>query len=254
MLDLRPGGVTTFVMDRAIIVPARLGSTRFPKKLLYEVRGRPLILWTAENIRRIAPHVLLAFAVADEALRDLLEAEGYACIKTDPDLQSGTDRIAVANRQLGARNVVNVQADEPVIKAEHISQLFSMLEGGFDVATLASRFASYTDFRDPNKVKVVFDNRGSALYFSRSPIPLDRDAPGALPEEAFWHMGVYGYTASALETFTHWSPGKLEQVERLEQLRFLENGSRIGVGETKFRTVGIDSPSDLPAFEATLDK
>lgn len=217
------------------------------------MRGRPLILWTAENIRRIAPEVPLSFAVADKELQDLLEGEGYACLMTDPALPSGTDRLAVANRQLQARHVVNVQADEPVLQETHIRQLFEMLESGFDVATLASRFAHRGDYQDPNKVKVVFDEGGSAMYFSRSPIPCDRDAPDCLPAEAYWHMGVYAYTAEALEAFTGWKPGRLERLERLEQLRILENQYRIGVGVTAVRTVGIDTPEDVRALESMLE-
>jgi len=239
--------------DCVIIVPARLGSQRFPGKLIREVLGKPLIIWTAENIRRIAPHFPLYFAVAEEELKDLLEEKGYRSIMTDPGLPSGTDRLAMANREIGAEWVINVQADEPVLAAEHIEQLVSVLESGVDVATLATLFNRESDFRDPNKVKVVRSLSGRALYFSRSPIPYARDASGGMPESAYWHLGLYGYHQSVLERFHEWQPTDLEKTEKLEQLRILENGGTIGVGITRTRTIGVDVPEDLERLTAYLE-
>ena len=236
----------------AIIVPARLGSQRFANKLLHPVRGRPLVLWTADNIRRIAPDLPLYFAVADEPLRVELEKAGYRCIFTDPTLPSGTDRIAVANREVGAERVINVQADEPVLAADHIQQLLAVMESGFEMATLATPFSTLADFRDPNKVKVVRAADGKALYFSRAAIPFHRESGGGLPPAAFWHLGLYGYQREMLERFMAWAPSGLEQTERLEQLRVLENGGTLGVGLTATRTVGVDVPEDLEALEAFL--
>jgi 3-deoxy-manno-octulosonate cytidylyltransferase (CMP-KDO synthetase) len=240
------------MLERAIVVPARLGSQRFPRKLLHEVRGRPLILWTADNLRRIAPDVPLFFAVAETELKDCLEASGYQCLMTDPALPSGTDRIAMANREIAARRVINVQADEPVLQTEHLAGLFGMLDDGVDVATVATVFETEEDFRDPNKVKAVIGQDGRALYFSRSPVPYARDSGGGLPDSAYWHMGVYAYTAEVLERFLSWAPSPLEMTERLEQLRVLENGGRIGVSVTRSRTVGVDVPGDLAQLEAFL--
>lgn len=238
--------------DCAIVIPARLASQRFPEKLLQPVCGKPLILHTAENVRRIAPEYPVYFAVAEEKLRAVLEASGYSCILTDPDLPSGTDRIAMANRQIGATWLINVQADEPVLATEHIQQLVQVLETGVDVGTLATPFKDEADFRDPNKVKVVCNQNGRALYFSRAPIPHERDSKGGLPPKAFWHLGLYGYHKDVLERFMQWEPGSLEQVERLEQLRILENGGSIGVGITETRTIGVDVPEDLERLEASL--
>lgn len=242
------------MLERAIVVPARLGSQRFPRKLLHEIRGRPLILWTADNLRRIAPEIPLFFAVAESELADLLKAAGHTCFMTDPELPSGTDRIGVANREIGARRVINVQADEPVLQAEHLGGLFEMLESGADVATVATVFAEEADFRDPNKVKAVVAEDGRALYFSRAPIPYNRDGRGALPERAYWHMGVYAYSAEVLERFLSWSPSPLETTERLEQLRILENGGRIDVAIKRSRTVGVDVPEDLEQLEDFLPR
>lgn len=238
--------------ETAIVVPARLASQRFPGKLLHPVRGRPLILWTAENLSRIAPGMPLYFAVAEAELAAVLEEEGYACIRTDPGLKSGTDRIAIANRELRARRVINVQADEPVLSSAHLSQLMELMDRGMDAATLATSFGRVEDFKDPNKVKVVVSPKGEALYFSRSPIPYERDGRGGLPSLAWWHMGLYAYTEALLEAFLTWSPGKLEGIEMLEQLRILENGRRIGVGLSERRTVGVDVVGDLTRLEAFL--
>jgi len=238
--------------DCAIIVPARLGSQRFPEKLLQSVQGKPLVLCTADNIRQIAPGIPLYFAVAEEELREVLESAGYQCVMTDPDLPSGTDRIAVANRGIGARWIINVQADEPVLAAEHITQLQGLLGSGFDMATLATPFPDIEDFRDPNKVKVVTGLKQQALYFSRAPIPCNRDGQSDLPENAYWHLGLYGYSAELLERFSGWSPSVLEKTEKLEQLRILENGGSIGVGITQIRTIGVDVPEDLARLQDFL--
>jgi 3-deoxy-manno-octulosonate cytidylyltransferase (CMP-KDO synthetase) len=240
------------MLDCAIIVPARLGSQRFPRKLLQPVRGRPLILWTAENLRRIAPAIPLYFAVAEAELAEVLGDAGYACVMTDPKLASGTDRIAAANREIGGLRVINVQADEPVLAPEHVRQLLEVLDTGVDMATLATPFSRLEDFRDPNKVKAVVRGNGEALYFSRAPVPHDRDSEGGLPARAYWHLGVYAYSQSVLEAFTGWAPSPLEQTEKLEQLRVLENGGRIGVGITPTRTIGVDVPADLRELEGFL--
>ncbi|MFO7724552.1 MAG: 3-deoxy-manno-octulosonate cytidylyltransferase [Oceanipulchritudo sp.] len=240
------------MLETVLVVPARLGSQRFPGKLLHPVRGRPLILWTADNLARIAPDVPLFFAVAEAELETVLEEQGYSCIRTDPGLKSGTDRIAIANRQIRARRVINVQADEPVLSSGHLSQLMELMDRGMDAATLATPFEDLEAFRDPNKVKVVLSSQGEALYFSRSPVPHDRGHGGRLPGEALWHMGVYAYTDTLLESFLHWNPGRLERIEMLEQLRILENGKRIGVGVSDIRTVGVDVVDDLHRLEAFL--
>ena len=238
--------------DCAIVIPARLASQRFPEKLLQLVRGKPLILHTAENVQRIAPEFPLHFAVAENKLQAVLEQAGYSCIMTDPELPSGTDRIAMANREIKANWIINVQADEPVLAQEHIQQLVQVLETGVDVGTLATPFTDLSDFQDPNKVKVVTTAAGRALYFSRAPIPFDRSSHGGLPPQAYWHLGLYGYHKDVLERFMKWEPSYLESTEKLEQLRILENGGTIGVGITGTRTIGVDVPEDLQQLEIYL--
>lgn len=247
--------------DLVVIVPARLGSQRFPGKLLVEVRGKPLILWTAENLRRAVPDWPLIFAVAEVELERVLEGAGFRTVRTDPELASGTDRLAAANEAIGARWIINAQADEPLLTGSHLRLLARLLGEGRPMATLATPFGRREDFEDPNKVKVVLGATeevdgypwGEALYFSRAPIPRDREEPEALPAEALWHLGLYGYSADLLERFRGWPAGRLEKRERLEQLRVLENGYKIAVGIHERRTVGVDVPEDVVELEGHLE-
>lgn len=242
----------------AIIVPTRLASTRFPRKLLHPVQGKPIILWTAERIRKVAPEYPLFFAVDDAELEDCLEGAGYETVMTRSDHPSGTDRIAEANATVGASRVINVQGDEPLVSGEQIRALAAGLEGGSDMATLAVRFERPEDFTNPNQVKVVRDRKGLALYFSRSAIPFSRDQSGSV--DASWlganpvyrHLGLYAYQADFLAAFSGLEPGFLENVEKLEQLRAMEHGYRIHVGITDQPTIGIDAPEDIACFEVAL--
>lgn len=246
--------------DLVVVVPARLGSQRFPGKLLVEVAGKPLILWTAENLRRCVPDWPVVFAVGERALAEVVERAGFRAVLTDPELASGTDRLAAANREIGAKWVINAQADEPLLTASHLKRLAALLGTGVAMATLATPFRRRADFEDPNKVKVVLGQQkeedglrwGRALYFSRAGIPRDREAAESVPAEALWHLGLYGYEADLLEQFSKWPAGRLERLERLEQLRVLENGYDIAVGIHEERTVGVDVPEDLVELEACL--
>ena len=235
-------------LDLALIVPARLASTRFPRKLLHEVDGKPLILWTAERLVNEVPGWPLFFAVAEEELAKVLRKAGFEAVLTDPNLPSGTDRVAAANREIGAARVINVQADEPLTRGKDLETLRDLLAADAPMATLAAPFPDEMDFRDPHKVKVVCGAPGQALYFSRAPIPFDRDNAGWGKFPAHWHLGLYGYQADFLEQFPQLPPGVLEQVEKLEQLRALEHGYTIAVGAAKGPTIGIDTPEDAAAF------
>ncbi len=243
----------------SIIVPARLASTRFPRKLLHEVQGKPIIIWTAERIRAEAPEFPLYFAVDDEALVSCLESAGFAAIRTRPDHPSGTDRLAEANAEVGAPAVINVQGDEPLVTGEQIRALAEGLQqGDAAISTLAIPFERPEDFANPNQVKVVRDRAGYALYFSRSPIPFARDHAGRVDpawlvaNPCYRHLGLYAYDAAFLKAFSSLEPGFHEQIEKLEQLRAMEHGYRIHVGITGQPTIGIDAPEDIAAFEARL--
>lgn len=244
--------------ELAIIVPCRLESTRFPRKLLHPIRGVPLVRRVAERISTQMPELPLFFAVDDPLLAEALEPHGFRTIMTSTLHQSGTDRIAEANRRVGALRVLNVQADEPLVSRAQLQALAALIGGAAPLATLATRFARPEDFSNPNQVKVVLGEGGSALYFSRSPIPYPRDRGEAV--DAAWlarnacykHLGLYAYHADFLERFTKLPAGRLEQIEKLEQLRALENGAAIAVGITDDPSVGVDTPEDAEKYERLL--
>lgn len=242
----------------AIIVPARLASTRFPRKLLHPVRGKPLIIWVAERISTQVPQLPLHFAVDDDELLWAISSGGFRGILTSPKHTSGTDRIAEANASIGADFVINVQADEPLVTAEQIETLATLITRGCPMATLAIPFERPEDFANPNQVKVVVGRTGEALYFSRSPIPYARDRAGKVDadwiraNQVYRHLGLYAYRADFLQEFSRMAPGRLEEIEKLEQLRVLENGHRIAVGFTDQATIGVDTPEDAVAFERVI--
>jgi 3-deoxy-manno-octulosonate cytidylyltransferase (CMP-KDO synthetase) len=245
-------------MNVAIIVPARIGSTRFPKKLLHKIKDKPVIVWTADRIRQEAPEFPLYFAVDHESLADVLHRDGYNVIMTDPAHTCGTDRIAEANRKVDARYVVNVQADEPLVTGGQIRQLVELIQQDTEMATLGTPVRYDKDYRNPNHVKLVCDDRGYAVYFSRAPIPYMRDTHGAFDPElaagipVLIHLGLYAYTAAFLERFCALTPGKLEQAEKLEMLRAMERGHRIKVGTTKEALIEIDTPEQAVQFEQVV--
>ena len=243
----------------AIVVPCRLESTRFPRKLLHKIKGRALILWVAERIAREAPEYPLWFAVDHELLRDCVAGAGFQAIMTSPGHPSGTDRIAEANRTVRAERVINVQADEPMVTGGQIRALGGLLAGGAPMATLATPFKRAVDFANPNQVKVVLAPAARrALFFSRSPIPFARERGGVVDDAwvaanpCFKHLGLYGYRADLLEKLAGLPVGKLEQIEKLEQLRVLENGYEIACDVTEDPTIGVDTPEDAVKFEQWL--
>lgn len=244
--------------ETAIIVPCRLESTRFPRKLLHEIQGVPLVLWVARRIIREAPEFPLWFAVDDAALAAPLEAAGFRVLLTRVDHPSGTDRIAEANRTVQADHVINVQADEPLVTRGQIHTLAQLIAGPVAMATLATPFRRVVDFYNANQVKVVIRKDGRALYFSRSRMPFSRDL-GLTIDDAWVqanpcrrHLGLYAYKADLLERYASLPPGELERIEKLEQLRVLENGYDIAVGLTDEAGVGIDTPADAEKFKEAL--
>jgi 3-deoxy-manno-octulosonate cytidylyltransferase (CMP-KDO synthetase) len=245
-------------MKFAVIVPARLASTRFPKKLLHEVMGKPVLLWTAERIRAEAPEFPLYFAVDSELLRNILEDAGYLAIPTDPAHACGTDRIAEANRFVQADYVINVQGDEPTVTGEQIRRLAALVETDVAMATLGTPLRSVEDYVNPNHVKLVCDREGRAIYFSRAPIPYFRDSHGAFDAVAaaacpvLIHLGLYAYRSDFLEAFSKMEPGKLEDLEKLEMLRVLEHGFRIAVGVSDDFLIEIDTLEQAHEFERFL--
>jgi 3-deoxy-manno-octulosonate cytidylyltransferase (CMP-KDO synthetase) len=245
-------------MSFVIIVPARVASTRFPQKLLHEVRGKPVILWTAERIRSEAPEYPLWFAVDNPRLLQLLADAGYQAMLTDAAHTCGTDRIAEANRKIGADYVINVQADEPLVTGGQIRQLAGLIQDQVEMATLGTPLKYEKDYSNPNHVKCVCDAQGRALLFSRAPIPYFRDSQGlfdaakAAQLPLLIHLGLYAYRRDFLEAFSKMPPGRLEQVEKLEMLRVLERGHRIAVGVTHDALIEIDTLEQAAEFEAVV--
>ena len=243
----------------SIIVPARLASHRFPEKLLAPINGFPLILHTARNLKKEAPEFEVFFAVDGEKIGKVLRDDGHQVILTDPDLSSGTDRIAFANETLGRKFIINVQADEPMVQREHIMSLVASLQDSSSpMATLATPFDNFQDYQDPNKVKVVLNQKSCALYFSRLPIPYVRDSKAGddfseLDPTPLKHLGMYGYEQNFLREFSNSTPGKLEKLEKLEQLRALEMGYPIKVSIVAEDTIGVDLPEDLLKISAQIE-
>ena len=232
------------------VIPARLGSTRLPRKVLREIAGRPLIVWVYEAARRssLLRDVLVA-TDADE-VADACRAHGIPAVLTSPDHPSGTDRVWEVAQGRAADVYVNVQGDEPLVTPRHIELLVQPFVRHPDtqVSTLKIR-ATEAEKPNPAVNKVVVDADHRALYFSKYPIPYDRDGIGA---PVYKHIGLYAYRRAALEAFHRLPPSVLERAERLEQLRFLENGIDITVMETTEPTIGVDTEEDLRAVEARL--
>lgn len=239
------------------IIPARLKSTRLPRKLLLAETGRPLIQHTWEATCRAKSLSEVIIAADDREIVEAVRQFGGRCEMTG-EHPSGTDRIAEIVRRCCSKSdiIVNIQGDEPEIDPAHIDQLVGLLRFDSEVsmATLCSPITSREQLEDPSCVKVVCGSAGQALYFSRSAIPFcrDRDTEDLLKTESPWklHLGIYAYRRDFLLRLTTWPQSRLEQLEKLEQLRVLEAGETILVGEVAHRSVGIDTPEDYARFVA----
>lgn len=239
-------------MDIIAVIPARLASTRLPRKILREIAGRPMLAWVYEAVR--ASNLLKDVIVAtdSEEVLDFCRKHRWHARMTSPAHRSGTERVHEISNSLAADVYLNVQGDEPLARAEHIEQLHHLMRNPrVSVGTLKTP-ASETDIDNPNAVKVVTDAGGRALYFSRATIPYDRDQSRAAARHK--HLGFYAYRKQALDRFVSLPESSLERCERLEQLRFLENGIEIHVAETPFDTIGVDTEDDLRRVEAILVK
>ena len=243
-------------MKYMAIIPARYASTRFPGKPLAVLGGKTVIQRVYEQVSGLLDEVYVA--TDDERIFQAVEAFGGRAVMTRTDHKSGTDRIEEAAEKIGssADVIINVQGDEPFIQPSQIETLMQLFDAPeTQIGTLGKRFESIEAIENPNSPKIVTDNRGFALYFSRSPIPyvrgVDRnDWLGAYP--FLKHLGIYAYRREVLREVTQLPQGNLEKAESLEQLRWLENGYRIRVGLTDVETVGIDTPEDLVRAEEFL--
>jgi len=232
------------------VIPARLGSTRLHRKVLRMIAGRPMVEWVyraASDSGVMAPVVIATDS--DEVAAVCLERE-LPVVLTSTDCASGSDRVREVAAQVPAEIYVNIQGDEPTLTPDFFPPLLALFDRPeVQVATLTVRCAA-EDIGNPNAVKVVTAADGKALYFSRATIPFDRDAAGCGGYRK--HLGIYAYRRAALEQFAALPPGWLERVERLEQLRLLENGIDIYVAPAPADTIGVDTEEDLARAEAVL--
>lgn len=242
-------------MKITVIIPARYGSTRFEGKAIADIMGKPMVQHVYERASRASLVSDVMVATDDERIAAAVRTFGGRVEMTSPTHETGTDRLAEVARRSDADIIVNVQGDEPLIEPAMIDQAIRPLveDASLPMGTLKSRITTLHDFLSPNVVKVVTDQAGFALYFSRSPLPNFRDRWNDLKDEAFIsgkllcykHVGLYVYRRDFLLRFASLAPTPLEQAEKLEQLRALENGHRIRVVETEHASIGVDTPADL---------
>lgn len=239
------------------IVPARYDSVRFPGKMLVPVGGKPLVQWVVEGAARAQSLDTVLLATDDERIRKAAEGWGVHAVMTRADHPSGSDRIAEVAAQYDAEIIVNIQGDEPLVDPGLIDELVDSLrkDEGLDMATAAVSITHVDELHDPSVVKVVTGSDDVALYFSRSVIPFNRDGT---PEQAvaagwyFRHLGIYAYRKTFLLRVIETPPTRLEQAEKLEQLRALHLGGRMKVVRTTSMGPGVDHPDDVPRAERAL--
>lgn len=249
-------------MQAIVIIPVRYNSTRFPGKPLAMILGKPVIQHVYENALRAKEINRVIVATDHDEIYRAVEAFGGEAQMTSPQCPSGSDRVAAVAKKLDCDIIVNVQGDEPLLKSDMIDMTVNLLKNSdAHMGTLAKKIENKEEIMDPNTVKVVFDQKGNALYFSRSPIPFYRDifpANKNFPDSIFSlitmykHIGIYSYRRDALLQLTNLPPSRLEKAEKLEQLRALENGLTIKVAVTGSDTIGVDTPEDLERVKKWL--
>jgi 3-deoxy-manno-octulosonate cytidylyltransferase (CMP-KDO synthetase) len=248
------------------VIPARYGSTRFEGKPLANILGKPMIQYVYEGVcqSRLIEEVLVA--TDDQRIMEVVQQFGGKAVMTSPDHYTGTDRVAEVAQKVRSEIIVNVQGDEPLIRGTFIDKAIRPLltDDTLSMSTLMTRIEDVKDWLNPHIVKVVVDQRSYALYFSRSPIPFPRDlhigrlesnpfgTKRPLPKRVFKHIGVYVFRRKFLLHFARMKPSPLEKLEKLEQLRALENGHRIKVTAVDYEPICVDTPSDLQRVEEFL--
>ncbi len=245
--DISPPELPVAVLG---VIPARLASTRLPRKVLRTVAGRPLLAWVVEAAQACPLLDRVLVAVDSDEVAALCRQHGWPWRMTSPTLPSGTDRLHAVSARHPADIYVNIQGDEPLLTPAHLVALLRpFADPSIDVTTLRVPCPP-AGIADPNTVKVVTGIGGRALYFSRAPIPFHRDLTASVPH---WkHLGLYAYRRAALDRFAALPPSPLEQIERLEQLRLLENGLALHVAVAPADTIGVDTEEDLQRVDALL--
>jgi len=238
-------------LKRAIVIPARFGSTRLPGKPLIPIKGKPLIQYAYEIARRTRAERVLV-ATDDRRILEAVRSFGGEAVLTSPEHPSGTDRVAEVVKGMECDVVINLQCDEPLLDPRYLDMLFEAFEDPrVGIATLISPIDP-GEWLNPNVVKVVRDRDGFALYFSRAPIPYPRDGGGPKEGICWRHIGVYAYRREALLLLSSLPPSPLEEEEKLEQLRALENGLRIYTVICDHRSPSVDTEEDLQRVSQLL--
>ena len=236
----------------AAVIPARLKSTRMTRKVLRPIAGRPMVEWVWRAAAASGLMDPVVVATDAEEVADACRARSIPVVMTSPAAASGSDRVREVSRQIDADIYVNIQGDEPTLTADFFPPLLDLFDRPeVEVSTLSVRCPP-EEFTNPNAVKVVTAFDGRALYFSRATIPFDRDQVGFTGFRK--HLGIYAYRKAALDRFAALPPSPLEKLERLEQLRLLENGIAIYVADAPRDTIGVDTEEDLVRAEALLEK
>lgn len=244
-------------MKKVAFIPARYGSTRFPAKPLAMIAGKPLIVHVYERVLAAQGLDAVYVATDDERIADAVAHLGAPVVLTRQPAHTGTDRLAEAAAQVGLSDddlIINVQGDQPLVHPQSVEDVMRPFlqdyDGSFQMSTLAYAITDEREIHDPKDVKLTFDQRGNALYFSRAAIPFGRDA---WTHKVYKHLGVYAYTKSFVDNFNRLTPGVLEEIEKLEQLRVLENGEKIRVVVTKHDSLEVDLPEDVARIEQALN-
>ncbi len=243
------------------IIPARFASTRLMGKPLADICGKPMIQHTYNSARKSKLLDKVVIAVDDEKVFQVVKSFGAEVYMTPKDCASGSDRIALVTEQIPeAAIIVNIQGDEPFIKGKMIDEAIEPLlfDKKVNLSTLARRITNVEEMKSSSVVKVVFDYKNFAMYFSRSPIPFAREAKTNLARiqvaEIYKHIGLYVYRREVLQKFTTLRPTDLEQIEKLEQLRFLEHGYKMKIVLTEYDTFSVDTPKDLELARRFYEK
>ena len=234
------------------VVPARLASTRLARKVLRSIAGRPMLAWVFEAANACPQLDRVLIATDSDEVAELCHQNNWPVQLTSPDLPSGTDRLHAVAQHIHADIYVNIQGDEPLLKPQHITALLRPFTYPHVEVSTLKVLCTPANIANPNAVKVVTATDGRALYFSRATIPYDRDADSETSPKYWKHIGIYAYRKAALQRFPTLPSSVLEQTERLEQLRFLENNIHIYVEPTDFDTIGVDTEEDLKQVEDLL--
>ena len=231
-------------------IPARYAASRFPGKLMQMLGSKTIIRHVYDNARNTGLFQDVFVVTDSESIYTEIVSNGGKTIMSKKEHESGSDRIAEALAEMNVDVIVNVQGDEPFIQKEPLEKLIRLFDDASVQVASLMRKMSKEEAQNPNNVKVVTDKSGDALYFSRSLIPFQRD--GVSIAEYFLHVGVYAYKKDALMNFTRWPQSGLEKTEKLEQLRYLENGIKIRMAETDYINIAIDTPEDLEKAKMLL--